>query len=128
MRRYDATMIDHFTLKVSDVQKAKAFYAAALKPLGYAVIMEFAGGAGLGAEGKPDLWLAQDPKNVRPMHFAFSARDRGTVDAFYAAALRAGAKDNGKPGIRKDYHPSYYGAFVLDADGHNVEAVCHRPE
>jgi catechol 2,3-dioxygenase-like lactoylglutathione lyase family enzyme len=119
-------VIDHLTLKVSDLQQAKALYAKALAPLGYEVLMEFEGTAGLGAAKKPDLWLAQDPQDVRPMHLAFTAESRQAVDRFHAAALAAGAKDNGKPGIRADYHPTYYAAFVRDADGHNVEAVCHR--
>ncbi|BDG02110.1 VOC family protein [Anaeromyxobacter oryzae] len=121
-------MIDHFTLKVRDGAKARAFYAAALAPLGYEVLMEFEGSYGLGAEKKPDLWIVQDPENTRPMHFAFVARNRAAVDAFHRAALAAGGKDNGAPGLRPQYHPTYYGAFVLDDDGHNVEAVCHRPE
>jgi catechol 2,3-dioxygenase-like lactoylglutathione lyase family enzyme len=121
-------MIDHFTIKVRNIAKAKAFYAAALAPLGYEVLMEEAGMAGLGAEKKPDLWLVQDPGNVRPMHFAFVARSRSLVDAFHRAALAAGGTDNGAPGLRPQYHPTYYGAFVLDENGHNVEAVCHRPE
>lgn len=120
-------MIDHLTVKVTDYAKSKPFYAGALAPLGYAVQMEFGAGAGLGVPGKPDLWLFQDPENVRPMHFAFHTRDRKVVDAFYAAALRAGGRDNGPPGIRKDYHPNYYAAFVYDPDGHNVEVVCHAP-
>ncbi len=121
-------MIDHLTLKVRDLARAKAFYVAALKPLGYEILMEYPGGLGLGAEKKPDLWLAQDPENVRPIHLAFVAPSRQAVDAFHAAALAAGAKDNGKPGIRQDYHPTYYAAFVLDDNGHNIEAVIHRPE
>ena len=119
-------MLDHLTVKVRDADKSKAFYVAALKPLGYSLKMEYPGGAGLGA-GHPDLWLAADPDNVRPMHFAFVAKERGAVHAFYEAAIRAGAQDNGAPGPRPDYGPSYYAAFVLDPDGHNVEAVCHKP-
>ncbi len=118
-------MIDHLTLKVRDVTKAKAFYAAALAPRGYELLMDVAGMVGLGAEKKPDLWLRQDA-DVSPMHLAFVARSRDIVDRFHAAALAAGAKDNGKPGVREQYHPTYYGAFVHDADGHNIEAVCHR--
>jgi len=120
-------MIDHFTLKVSDYAKSKAFYTAALKPLDYAVAMEFGVNCGLGVSGKPDLWLAQEADSVRPTHFALHTKDRKTVDAFYAAALAAGARDNGPPGVRTDYHPSYYAAFVLDPDGHNLEVVCHAP-
>jgi catechol 2,3-dioxygenase-like lactoylglutathione lyase family enzyme len=119
-------VIDHFTLKVRDLQRAKTFYAKALAPLGYELLMEFEGTAGLGAKKKPDLWLAQEREAAQPMHFAFTADSREAVDRFHAAALAAGGKDNGKPGIRADYHPTYYAAFVHDADGHNVEAVCHR--
>ncbi len=120
-------MIDHFTLKVRDYVASKRFYLDALGPLGYELVMEFEGKmGGFGARGKPDLWLSEDPENVRPVHFAISAADRQAVDAFYRAATHAGARDNGKPGLRKEYHPSYYAAFVLDPDGHNVEAVCHR--
>ena len=116
-------MIDHLTVRVRDLQKSKAFYAKALAPLGYEVLMEFGESIGIGADKKPDLWIA--PGKQEPMHLAFTARDRTAVDAFYQAALQAGAKDNGKPGIRKEYHPTYYGAFVLDPDGNNAEAVCH---
>jgi catechol 2,3-dioxygenase-like lactoylglutathione lyase family enzyme len=120
-------MIHHFTLKVSDYALSKTFYVAALKPLGYAVVVEYGGGCGLGASGKPDLWLAQDPENVRPMHFAFHAANRGAVEAFHQAAMGAGARDNGPPGVRTEYDPNYFAAFVLDPDGHNVEAVCLAP-
>jgi catechol 2,3-dioxygenase-like lactoylglutathione lyase family enzyme len=119
-------MIDHLTIRVRDPQKSKAFYAKALGPLGYEVLMDFGEMTGLGADKKPDLWIAGGKQE--PLHLAFSARDRKAVDAFYAAAIAAGAKDNGKPGIRKDYHPNYYGAFVIDPDGHNLEAVCHKPQ
>jgi len=95
-------MIDHLSIRVRDIQKSKTFLAKALAPLGYEVLMEFGEFLGLGADKKPDLWSK--------------------------AAIQAGGKDNGKPGIRKDYHPSYYGAFVIDPDGHNLEAVCHKPE
>jgi catechol 2,3-dioxygenase-like lactoylglutathione lyase family enzyme len=121
-------MIDHLTLKVRDAKKARAFYTAALAPLGYEVLMEFEGTLGMGADKKPDLWIVQDPENTRPMHLAFSAPSRKAVDAFHAAALAAGARDNGGPGIRKDYHPTYYAAFVLDDSGHNIEVVVHKPE
>ncbi len=119
-------MIDHITIPVSDLERSVAFYAAALAPLGYEVLMRFPGGAGLGVKGKPDLWLGQ--KAVGPsIHVALSATTRTVVDAFHAAALAAGATDHGAPGVRTQYHPSYYGGFVLDPDGHNVEAVCHEP-
>jgi catechol 2,3-dioxygenase-like lactoylglutathione lyase family enzyme len=127
--------LDHISLSVSDFGAAKAFYTAALKPLGISVLMEFAQGvigdaaiAGLGANGKPFFWLAATGKTAPGVHVAFAAGSRAEVDAFHAAAMAAGGRDNGKPGIRAQYHPAYYGAFVLDPDGHNVEAVCHRPE
>ena len=127
--------IDHTSLSVSDFAAAKAFYGAALKPLGITVLMEFPKAmtgefaiAGLGANGKPFFWLAGAGKTTPKVHIAFGASNRSEVDAFYQAAIAAGGKDNGKPGIRAQYHATYYGAFVLDADGHNVEAVCHKPE
>ncbi len=119
-------MIDHLTLRVRDAAKSKAFYLAALKPLGYELGMEWEGSAGFKCEGKIDFWVA--PGKQEPMHIAFRARSRKAVDAFYQAAMQAGAKDNGPPGLRKDYHPDYYGAFVLDPDGNNIEAVIHTPE
>ena len=120
-------MIDHVTLRVHDLAASKAFYAALLAPLGYAVIAEYPEAIGLGAGGKPDFWLTPDP-TAAPQHIAFSAQSRAAVDAFHAAGLAAGGRDNGAPGLRVHYHPNYYGAFVLDADGHNVEAVCHKSE
>ena len=127
--------IDHTSLSVSDFAEAKAFYAAALKPLGITVLMEFPKAmtgnvdvAGLGSNGKPFFWLADAGKTSPRIHIAFVAGSRAEVDAFYKAAMAAGGKDNGAPGLRPMYHPDYYGAFVLDADGHNVEAVCHKPE
>ena len=128
------TGIDHTSLSVSDFAAAKAFYTAALKPLGISVLMEFPKGvtgnvdaAGLGANGKPFFWLAAAGKTTPRVHLAFAANSRAEVDAFYKAAIAAGGKDNGAPGIRAHYHPNYYGAFVLDMDGHNIEAVCHEP-
>jgi catechol 2,3-dioxygenase-like lactoylglutathione lyase family enzyme len=124
-------MIDHIGLSVSDYQSSKAFYLAALAPLGYELFREIpeAGPhAGFGAGGKPDFWITGGATATPPVHVAFAANDRATVRAFYEAARAAGARDNGPPGLRPEYHPSYYGAFVLDPDGHNVEAVCHRPE
>src|SRR5512140_3143868 len=118
-------MIDHLTLTVRDYERSKAFYQAALAPLGMALQMEFGQMCGIGPKGMPGLWLKPGDA-VQPMHLALSAADRPAVDAFYQAALAAGAKDNGAPGIRQDYHPNYYAAFVLDLDGHNLEAVCHR--
>jgi catechol 2,3-dioxygenase-like lactoylglutathione lyase family enzyme len=127
--------IDHSSLSVSNFAKAKAFYGAALAPLGITVLMEFAKAvtgnadvAGLGSNGKPFFWLADAGKTSPRIHLAFVADSRAQVDAFYNAALAAGGKDNGAPGLRPMYHPNYYGAFVLDADGHNIEAVCHAAE
>jgi catechol 2,3-dioxygenase-like lactoylglutathione lyase family enzyme len=127
--------IDHTSLSVSDFAAAKAFYSAALKPLGISVQMEVTKGAGsdfdaagFGTQGKPFFWLAGGGKQTPHVHIAFAAGNRAEVDAFHAAAIAAGGKDNGPPGIRAQYHPTYYGAFVLDADGNNVEAVCHKPE
>ena len=126
-------MIDHVGLAVGDFAKSKAWYAAALAPLGYTVMMEFpaeqAGGqpaAGLG-DTKPDFWLAGGGPTRPHTHIAFAVKSRALVDAFYKAALAAGGRDNGPPGVRAHYHPNYYGAFVLDPDGHNVEVVCHYP-
>lgn len=119
-------MLDHITLIVTNYARAKGFYTKALAPLGYSELMEFGSSAGFGAAGKPDFWIASGkPGSIS--HVAFTAQDRRTVDAFYVAAIAAGGTDNGKPGIREEYHPNYYGAFVFDPDGHNIEAVCHTP-
>lgn len=122
-------MIDHVTANVSDLEQAKSFYEQALAPLGYSLRMEFEGAAaGFGAgDGVPDFWIGSSPERGAT-HVAFSASDRAAVDAFFEAATAAGAKDNGAPGLRAHYHESYYAAFVHDADGNNIEAVCHRPE
>jgi catechol 2,3-dioxygenase-like lactoylglutathione lyase family enzyme len=129
-------MIDHVGFPVSDYARSKAFYAKALAPLGYTLIKEYGGdktesgtsAAGFGAEDKPDFWIGDEGGLTGILHVAIVAKDRATVDAFYRAALAAGGKDNGAPGLRPEYHPNYYGAFVLDPDGHNIEAVCHRAE
>jgi catechol 2,3-dioxygenase-like lactoylglutathione lyase family enzyme len=128
-------MIDHVGFPVSDYQRSKEFYSKALAPLGYSLIMEVSGehteskypAAGFGAAGKPDFWIGGEGGLRGILHVAITAKDRAAVDAFHHAALAAGGKDNGGPGLRPQYHPSYYGAFVLDPDGHNVEAVCHAP-
>jgi catechol 2,3-dioxygenase-like lactoylglutathione lyase family enzyme len=116
--------IDHIGLNVTDYEKGKAFYTAALKPLGLSVLSDYGVVVGIGGDF-PFLWVsAGNPGHV---HLAFRAETRKQVDAFYAAAMAAGAKDNGKPGIRTEYSENYYAAFVHDPDGHNIEAVCHEP-
>ena len=120
-------MLDHIGFAVKDLDASRQFYLAALQPLGVGVAMEFGGYVGFGRDGKPQFWLSQGQPGS-PMHLAFVARNRAEVDAFYAAALKAGGKDNGAPGLRPHYHPNYYGAFAIDPDGHNIEAVCHSPE
>jgi len=126
-------MIDHVGFPVSDYERSKAFYTAALAPLGYALIMEVGQAdnddraAGFGRDGKPDFWIGGEGGLDGVLHVAIVADDRATVDAFHRAALAAGGADNGAPGPRPHYHPGYYAAFVRDPDGHNVEAVCHRP-
>ncbi len=125
-------MIDHTGLAVSDAGVSRRFYEAALAPLGYEVLLEVptehTGGIvvlGFGVPPKPDFWLRQGAPQKPPIHIAFRAENRAVVDAFYEAALAAGGIDNGAPGLRTHYHPDYYGAFVRDPDGHNVEACCH---
>ncbi|HEV8444620.1 MAG TPA: VOC family protein [Steroidobacteraceae bacterium] len=126
-------MIDHTGLNVSDYAKSKAFYVKALAPLGYDILMEMPkeivpdGGMGMGVPPKPDFWVGGGAPQSPRLHIAFRAANRAQVDAFYQAAIAAGGRDNGAPGIRAHYHPNYYGAFVLDPDGHNIEAVCHDP-
>ena len=121
-------MIDHVTANVGDFEQAKRLYEQALAPLGYSVQMEFEGAAGFGTgEGIPDFWIGSSSERGAT-HVAFSAADRAAVDAFYEAAIAAGAQDNGPPGLRAHYHESRYAAYVLDPDGNNIEAVSHRPE
>jgi catechol 2,3-dioxygenase-like lactoylglutathione lyase family enzyme len=124
--------LDHIGVSVSDFARAKTFYVKALEPLAITVAMEVNAptyqGAGFGKARKPDFWVGGGgPAPSGPIHVAFVADDRPAVDAFYAAALAAGGRDNGAPGLRPHYHPNYYAAFVLDPDGNNVEAVCHKP-
>lgn len=127
-------IIDHLGLSFADYPRALSFYENALAPLGISVLMQFGkeqtGGpdvAGFGRDGKPEFWISDGGATAPRLHIAFVADSRAAVDAFYEAALAAGGKDNGAPGVRTIYHPNYYGAFVLDSEGHNVEAVCHRP-
>lgn len=129
-------MLDHVGYAVSDIARSRAFYEKALAPLGIALIMEVgpelteAGGTalGFGSEGKPYFWIGDNERVGEGTHIAFTAKTRAEVHAFYDAALAAGGKDNGAPGLRPHYHPDYYGAFVHDPDGINVEAVCHGTE
>jgi catechol 2,3-dioxygenase-like lactoylglutathione lyase family enzyme len=121
-------MFDHVGIGVTDLAQSKAFFLRALQPLGVSVIMEVPYGVGMGANRKPSLWLTETNERPAHLHLAFAADTRKQVDEFYQAALAAGAKDNGAPGLRPHYHPDYYGAFVIGPDGHNIEAVCHRPE
>ena len=121
-------MFDHVTLKVSRFSKSAGFYRAALTPLGLeAQIDEAAKSAGFGPKGSVGLWLAEAP-GAGPVHLAFKAGDRAAVAKFYEAAMAAGGKDNGKPGLRADYGPGYYAAFVIDPDGNNLEAVTFAAE
>jgi catechol 2,3-dioxygenase-like lactoylglutathione lyase family enzyme len=121
-------MIDHVGIGVRDYGRSKAFYQRVLAPLGMALVMEPQGrAAGFGKDGRPSFWLEDGYAPVTEAHIAFEAPDRATVDAFHAAGLAAGGTDNGAPGVREIYHPDYYGAYVLDPDGNNVEAVCHTP-
>jgi catechol 2,3-dioxygenase-like lactoylglutathione lyase family enzyme len=121
-------MIDHAGFGVSDYARSKAFYEQALAPLGITLLMEpMAAAAGFGDHGKPYFWIEAERSRATEVHVAFEAPDRATVDAFHAAALEAGGTDNGAPGVRAIYHPDYYGAYVLDPDGNNIEAVCHKP-
>ena len=135
-------MIDHIGLTVRDLDASRAFYDAAFAPLGIDVVMSVSaeetgdyGHLGYGPRadgrdiqaGKPSFWIGGGETLTGPMHVAFTAGTRAAVDAFHAAALAAGGRDNGPPGVRPHYHPNYYGAFVLDPDGRNVEAVCHAP-
>ncbi|MFY7940755.1 MAG: VOC family protein [Burkholderiaceae bacterium] len=137
-------MLDHMTFRVTDIHRAKAFYGAALAPLGYSVAYEGQHGANILGFSYPDssepdgkkadVWFIDGPSPyggppaTAGCHLAWRAESRAQVDAFYRAALAAGAKDNGAPGLRSHYHPHYYGAFVIDPEGNNIEAVCHRPE
>jgi catechol 2,3-dioxygenase-like lactoylglutathione lyase family enzyme len=136
-------MLDHISIRVADYERSKKFYATALAPLGYTLLMENDSGVGFRREFIPDFWIKQgEPISfgtpVEPpelsgcgglaVHIAFASDDRSAVDAFYRAALVAGARDNGAPGLRPNYHPNYYGAFVLDPDEYNIEAVCHKAE
>ncbi|QIL91010.1 VOC family protein [Microbulbifer harenosus] len=120
-------MLDHIGLIVHDYQRSKAFYQSALAPLGYELVMEMGDWAGFGWGDKPQLLIKGGSSTAPAVHIAFSAEDRETVRAFYDAALKAGGKDSGAPGLRPEYHDHYYAAYVLDPDGHKIEVVCHIP-
>jgi catechol 2,3-dioxygenase-like lactoylglutathione lyase family enzyme len=126
-------MIDHLGINVKEPKKSRQFYEKALAPLGYKILMEVPLEytdnkvvLGMGIAPKPDFWITEGVPNNPPNHVAFRADTREQVDQFYKAALAAGGRDNGAPGLRPHYHKDYYGAFVLDPDGHNIEAVCHH--
>jgi catechol 2,3-dioxygenase-like lactoylglutathione lyase family enzyme len=122
-------MIDHMGFGASDYDASMKFFLAALAPLGYKVVMEGppGAGAGIGPSHAPVLWISPSRQTPAHLHIALTANTRAEVDAFHKAALAAGGQDNGAPGLRPNYHPNYYGAFVIGPDGHNVEAVCHKP-
>jgi catechol 2,3-dioxygenase-like lactoylglutathione lyase family enzyme len=126
-------MIDHTGVNVGDFARSKAFYVRALASIGYQLLLDLSAAptgredvAGFGEPPRPDFWVAGGTRNAPQTHVAFRVASRGLVDAFHRAAIAAGGRDNGAPGLRPHYHPNYYGAFVLDPDGHNIEAVCHE--
>jgi catechol 2,3-dioxygenase-like lactoylglutathione lyase family enzyme len=121
-------MIDHVAFYVSDLDRSRRFYEQALEPLRYKVVFDIEGFVGFGPETGPKFAVRTGKEPSKSGHVAFLADDRATVDAFHAAALAAGGTSNGEPGLREHYHPTYYGAYVADPDGNNVEAVCHKPE
>lgn len=119
-------MIDHTGINVSNFETSKVFYINVLAPLGYELLKEFDGSvAGFGIDGKPDFWIGQADVNTPRIRIAFRAESRAMVQAFHETALEVGGRDNAAPGLRSHYHPNYYAAFILDPDGHNIEAVCH---
>jgi catechol 2,3-dioxygenase-like lactoylglutathione lyase family enzyme len=120
-------VLDHVGIRVSDFEQSKRFFAQALSPLGYELIREpSVSAAGFGRQGKPEFWIHQGDRG-QPVHIAFAASERASVDAFHEEALAAGGRNNGGPGLRPKYHQSYYAGFVFDPDGNNIEAVCHEP-
>jgi len=126
-------MIDHLSVVVSDYARSKAFYVQALAPTGHSQVTELRAPTGQESAGfchadGSDFWISQGGAISPPIHIAFRVSSRAAVDAFYKAAVAAGGRDNGAPGLRSHYHANYYSAFVLDPDGHNIEAVCHEPE
>lgn len=120
-------MIDHIGIQVADLERSIAFYTKALAPLGFELVMRWEQFAGFGIGGKPEFWIDGRKAPTDIIHIAFRTNGRASVRAFYDAAIAAGGKDNGAPGVRAHYHEHYYGGFVHDPDGHNIEAVCHEP-
>lgn len=125
-------MLDHIGITVSDFDASKAFYSQVLSAIGFSLLIELPAAvtgrvdvAGFGAAPKPEFWISPGPVPAGGIHVAFSVDSRAQVDAFHRAALAAGGRDNGAPGLRPHYHPDYYGAFIFDLDGYNIEAVCH---
>ena len=121
-------MLDHIGIGATNLKASREFFLKALSPLGVSVVKEVPGAVGLGRDHKPSFWLGASSKQCGPLHLAFTAETRSQVDDFFRRAVAAGGKDNGPPGLRPQYHPNDYGAFVIGPDGHNVEAVCHKPE
>jgi len=121
-------MFDHVVFGASDYAASKAFFLKALEPIGIAVVLEGPLGLELSADGKTSLCIRRAEEKPAHLHLAFTAANRGQVDAFHRAALAAGGTDHGAPGLRPNYHPDYYAAFVIGPDGHNIEVVCHQPE
>ena len=121
-------ILDHIGLAVRDFARSASFFRRALAPLGIQTVLEGEGWAMLGKDGRPEFWIGVHGIPPGPIHLAFAAENRDQVREFHRAALAAGGRDNGAPGVRAKYHPDYYGAFVFDPDGHNIEAVCHKPE
>lgn len=121
-------MLDHVGVNVRDIDASRSFYMQALAPLGYEILMQFPEAVGFGRDGRPTFWIVRREPYNSGVHVAFAAVDRASVDQFWRAALDADGTDHGGPGLRPQYHPHYYGAFVLDPDGNNIEAVCHQAE
>lgn len=121
-------IFDHIGIGVASFPKSRAFYLAALAPLGIGIVIEDETWAMFGRDGKPAFWIGEYGAPPGPFHLAFAAASRDQVRAFHRAAIAAGARDNGVPGLRPEHHPAYFAAYVYDPDGHNVEAVCHRAE
>ena len=128
-------MLDHVGISVSNYERSKAFYSNVLQPLGFELLFEVSSketgdkrSAGFGAGKRPQFWIGSGKPIKGTVHFAFDAKNRDSVRAFYDAAMKSGGSDNGAPGLRPHYHENYFGAFVLDPDGHNIEAVCHLAE